>query len=147
MIKKPATTEKGQSLVEMAITATLLMFLLLATIDFGIAFFYWIAIRDAAEEGAVYGSLHPDATSYDALRTRVKGAASSQLVKITDLPDSQIEITSTGACPGNSIPVFVTYNYKILTPMVSTFANSDHITIKANVSNTVLQAGTTCPSP
>lgn len=147
MIKKTAPTEKGQSLVEMALSATLLMFLLLATIDFGFAFFYWIAIRDAAQEGAMYGSLHPDTTSYADLRVRVKGAASSQLIKITDLPDSQIGITSTGTCPGDAITVLVTYKYHILTPMVSTFANSPDITIKANVSNTILQAGSTCISP
>jgi hypothetical protein len=151
MIKKNAPTEKGQSLVELALTATLLMFLLLATIDFGFAFFYWIAIRDAAQEGAMYGSLHPETASDAILRNRVKGAASSQLIKISDLPDSQIEITRTGTCPGDAITVLVTYKYQILTPMISNFVNSPDkkITIKANVSNIILQAGvgSTCTTP
>lgn len=148
MTKRPAATEKGQSLVEMALSATLILFLLLATIDFGFAFLYWITLRDAAQEGATYGSLHPLASCDANLRARVKGAATSPLVKISNLPDSQIVITRTGSTPpiaGDAITVVVTYKYHILTPLVSTFTNNPDITISASTSNIILQAGTACP--
>jgi len=145
MEKRPAAAEKGQSLVEMALTATFMMFLLLATIDFGYAFLYWITIRDAAQEGAMYGSLHPGTACEADLRNRVRGAASSPIIRISDLPDGQIEITRTGTTPGNAIKVKVTHYYHILTPMISKFTNSPDITISTSVTNTILQVDSNCP--
>ncbi len=51
--------EHGQSLVELALTITILMVLLAGTIDLGRAFFTWLAMRDAAQEGASFGSINP----------------------------------------------------------------------------------------
>ena len=51
--------EDGQSMVELALTLTFLLILLAGTMDLGRAFFTWIEMRDAAQEGAVYGSLCP----------------------------------------------------------------------------------------
>ena len=51
--------ERGQSMVELALTITFLMILLAGTIDLGRAFFTWQALRDAAQEGASYGSFKP----------------------------------------------------------------------------------------
>ncbi|MBP8252759.1 MAG: pilus assembly protein [Herpetosiphon sp.] len=50
---------KGQALVEFALTATLLFFIMAATIDFGLAFFAYQGLAGAAQEGATYGSLYP----------------------------------------------------------------------------------------
>lgn len=47
---------KGQALVEFALMATLLFFLLAAAIDIGLAFFAVQGLRNAAQEGAQYGS-------------------------------------------------------------------------------------------
>jgi hypothetical protein len=145
MIKRPASTEKGQSLVEMALTATIMMFLMLATIDFGYGFLYWITIRDAAQEGAMYGSLHPGVGCEATLRNWVKGAATSPIVNISGLPDSQIVITRTGSTPGNAIKVDVTHYYHILTPMVSNFTGTPNIKLRTSVTNTILQVDAACP--
>jgi len=51
--------ERGQSMIELALTISILMVLLAGTIDLGRAFFAWLAMRDAAQEGASYGSFHP----------------------------------------------------------------------------------------
>ena len=51
---------KGQSLVEFAIGATILLILLSGVVEFGIAFFQYVQLRDAVQEGALYGSVHPD---------------------------------------------------------------------------------------
>lgn len=147
---------RGQSLVEFAMAATLMIFLLLATIDFGLAFFSWIALRDAAQEGATYGSLKPPNSYSDLgnIRTRVKNATKTP-INMGALPDDQIDVKvlnasgdpidpslPTSPCPGNGIRVTVTYKYKIITPMISTFIGNNEIPISASVADTILVANT-----
>ena len=48
--------EKGQAMVEFALTITLFLFLVLGIIEFGRMLFYINAITSAAREGARYGS-------------------------------------------------------------------------------------------
>ncbi len=67
--------ERGQSLVELGISIVVLMWLLAGAVEFGIAFFQYIQIRDAAQEGALYGSLNPTDTAN--IEKRVWGAAKS----------------------------------------------------------------------
>lgn len=55
----PAESESGQSIVELAISIPLLMLLLLGTIDMGRVFFDYIEMRQAAVEGATFGSRRP----------------------------------------------------------------------------------------
>ena len=51
--------EKGQSLVELAISLPVILLILLGTFDFGMALFSYSIIRDAAQEGALYASFNP----------------------------------------------------------------------------------------
>ncbi|MCX7860542.1 MAG: pilus assembly protein [Chloroflexus sp.] len=46
----------GQALVEFALSATVIFFLLAAAVDLGLIFFTLQALRAAAQEGATYGS-------------------------------------------------------------------------------------------
>ena len=50
------TRRRGQAIVEFALSATLIFFLLAATIDLGMIFFAVQGLRNAAQEGATYGS-------------------------------------------------------------------------------------------
>ena len=50
---------RGQSLVELAISLVVLLMLLSGAVEFGIIFFQFVQLRDAAQEGALYGSTHP----------------------------------------------------------------------------------------
>lgn len=56
---RPANAESGQGIVELAIALPLLMLLLLGTIDMGRVFFDYIEMRQAAVEGATFGSRRP----------------------------------------------------------------------------------------
>ena len=49
--------EQGQSLVELAMSLVLLLTLLAGLVDFGRAFLTFVALRDAAQEGAAYASI------------------------------------------------------------------------------------------
>ncbi len=60
---KPAmmkrTRRRGQAIVEFALSATLLFFMLCAALDLGMIFFAVQGLRNAAQEGATYGSRWP----------------------------------------------------------------------------------------
>lgn len=51
--------ERGQSLVELAISLTVMLLLLAGAVTFGMALFSYVAMRDAAQEGALWGSFNP----------------------------------------------------------------------------------------
>ena len=53
-------SERGQSLVELAISFPVILLLMLGTLDFGMATYSYLIIRDAAQEGALYGSIDPN---------------------------------------------------------------------------------------
>ena len=55
----PNGSERGQSLVELALTMPLLLLLMLGTLDVGQMFFGYIELRNAVREGAGYGSHFP----------------------------------------------------------------------------------------
>jgi Flp pilus assembly protein TadG len=51
--------ERGQSLVEFAVILPLLLLIVLATVDLGMGFKTYIALTNAAREGARWISIHP----------------------------------------------------------------------------------------
>ncbi|MEI6290034.1 MAG: TadE family protein [Chloroflexota bacterium] len=136
---------KAQSLIEMTLSFTVILFLLLALIDFGYAFLTWITIRDAAQEGATYGSIHPGTACRPQIRNWVRNSASSTIINISALPDDHIIITSTGSSVGSSINVQVNDEYHILTPLVSLAIGTPNIQLSARISNTILQVDSACP--
>ena len=141
---KPASKEKGQSLVELALTATLMMFLLLGAVDFGFAFLDWIIMRDAAQEGASYGSLHPGPLCENALDQWVYNASTTPLITFDSINNPlQIVVTRTGTLPGQSITVKLTYIYNVLIPFQPLLPTT--IPISTSVTNTILKTDTTCP--
>ncbi len=52
-------SERGQSMVEMALMMTILLVVLSAVLDLGRGFFSFIAIQNAAAEGALYAAINP----------------------------------------------------------------------------------------
>jgi len=149
----PTHPNRGQSLVEFALAATLMIFMLVATIDFGLAFLSWITLRDAAQEGAAYSSIFPPTSLLDSdpvvtnIKYRVKYAASTP-VDLSTLANDHIVISihntpgnATGACPGNSVQVTVTYDYPVITPIITNFIGSPTIPVSATVVNTILRKG------
>ena len=69
----PLHCESGQSLVETAFTASLLVLLLAAAADFGCAFYKNIEVKGAARAGASYGATDPGDTA--GMQTAAKAAA------------------------------------------------------------------------
>jgi Flp pilus assembly protein TadG len=57
--KRNKNSASGQSLVEIGLTMVAVLTLLAGVVDLGSAFFDYISLRDAAQEGALYGSFNP----------------------------------------------------------------------------------------
>lgn len=140
--KTPAPrSERGQSLVELAISLTVIMILLSGAVDFSIAYFSFSAMQDAAQEGALFGSINPE--DEDGIITRVR-TASSNPVDLSDESLVDVQVTLPGAaCEGNEIKVNVIYDYPISMPFVGSFIGTQKITLNASVTDTILQP--VCP--
>ncbi len=128
--------ERGQSLVELAISFTFLMILLAGTVDLGHGLFTWLALRDAAQEGASYGSINPIDTG--GMRARIY----DNLEQIINDPPSNVVINIsiiTQPCLGNTIQVDVDYpNFPITMPFLGTLLGSQTFPIHATVNDTIL---------
>lgn len=144
-LQLPRST-RGQSLVELAISLVVLLMLLAGAVEFGILFFQYVQLRDAAQEGALFGSTHPDDAS--GIENRAKFSSQSPL----DLPtllksngtlsagDVDIDILFNGAaCEGsnNAITVTLRYNHRIFMPFLPQ-AIGETIPLTASVTDTIL---------
>jgi len=150
-MKKQASSpshERGQSLVELAISLTFLLVLLSGVVNFGIALFHYIAMRDAAQEGAVFGSMNPGNTSGIQDRVRNTSGATGLIRRLYDSGALTVRIVTTNtagtvvsagsACAGGAIKVTVTYSYPLTMPFISSFIGTDHITMNAAATDTIL---------
>lgn len=154
-------SERGQSLVELAVSLVILLLLLSGAVEFGILFFQYVQLRDAAQEGALYGSTHPyldvDGDGFDvgeestantddiAERARASSPTNSPLdlnvttgpnaVTVTVLPSApgQVEFCED-ATAGNGITVTVSYTHRMFMP----FLTGREIPLNASVTDTIL---------
>ena len=130
-------SERGQSLVEIAISLTVIMMLMVGAVDFSVAYFTYTALEDAAQEGALYGSINPMDTA--GIVTRVR-SASTNPVDLSDTAEVNVQVTVTGsACEGNPIQVEVLYDYPVSMPFLGTIIGSQSIPLSASVTDTILQ--------
>ena len=130
--------ERGQSLVEFAISLTVIMMLLAGAVEFGIALFQFVQLRDAAQEGALYGSIHPGDDAN--IELRVRSASLSPIDLQTD-PGVTIVISyPDGApnCEGKGIQVEVSFPHQISMPFIGPIIGSTTIPLTASVTDTIL---------
>jgi hypothetical protein len=143
--------EQAQSLVELAISLPVFILLLLGTVDFGMAIFSYAIIRDAAQEGALYGSFNPDNKSEIENRARYISPQGEDLifsspVDLTNRELVQVEVKAIGdSCQGttggkaNSLRVRVRFYYPILMPFIGTIIGSDTIALTGSATNVIIQ--------
>ncbi len=136
-------SERGQSLVELAISITILIFLLAGAVEFGMIFFQFVQLRDAAQEGALYGSLYP--ADLAGVEARVRGASTSPIDLQND-PTVVVTPTLIGtgeACEttGNAIRVEVSFTHQIFMPFIPELIGRPDRTypLTASVTDTILQ--------
>lgn len=136
-LAKQRRSERGQSLVELALSLTVILLLLAGAVDFSIAYFSYTAMQDAAQEGALYGSIHPEDTQ--GIKDRVR-SASTNPVDLSDQDLVDVTVTLSGAaCEGNEIKINVIYDYPVSMPFIGSIIGSQTITLNASVTDTILQ--------
>jgi Flp pilus assembly protein TadG len=140
-------SERGQSMTEFALSLVLLLTLLAGVVDLGRVFFAYIIIRDAAQEGAVYGSIAPKddlVALSNEIEERVKFAftdpsdSSNVPINISKL-DVQTEVLgATCATPSSGIRVKVDYLVPVTMPFLGMIIGSQEMKITATVENAIL---------
>ena len=152
--RSPTHSGRGQSLVELAVALPILILLLLGTVDFGMAIFSYSMLRDAAQEGAFYGSFNPANKAEIENRTRNisprgEDEVFSSPVNLRDMDLVNVDVQTLGqACQGitngatNSVQVSVSYKYHVLMPFIGPVLGTT-IPLTGTATNIILQPA--CP--
>jgi len=106
----------GQSLIEMALAAPILILILATVMDAGRVIDAYISMTNGVREGARYGSLHPTDPGTIALRTINEANGSGVIITSVQLTPSDITVTypGGGAYAGNPIRVTAEYDVTLL---------------------------------
>jgi Flp pilus assembly protein TadG len=135
-------SQRGQSLTELAITLTILLTLMAGVLDIGRAYYTYLALRDAAAEGAAYGSFNPSDSVE--IENRVRRESPPALGGMIDWNGATITSTVLGSpCRGGGIEVTAQIDYQLLTPFIGAIAGSQTLPLEATVVNTILSPA--CP--
>jgi len=163
----PHSTARGQSLVEFAISLTFMLNLLSGAVYFGIGLFYYIAMRDAAQEGALFGAMnptfsgicpHPLTPSSPEICKRVANASGPGLIRnLYDADELDVTVTfqndtacwNGAAYEGNGITVTLEHEYTLswlpIGAFIEPFIGQNFIRLGAAVTDTILTPP--CPPP
>jgi hypothetical protein len=143
LVKSPRPD--GQGLIEFAISLVVLMILVAGIVDGGRALFTYMALRDAAQEGALYGSIEPYPAPAIEDRLKISSDFAEDMAATLQVTISFNDgaKTSDQACLGDEITVTVLYpDFPVTMPFIGIFVGND-FDISASISDTVLQPG--CP--
>jgi Flp pilus assembly protein TadG len=147
--RSPVTTnEHGQSLSELALFLTLLFILLAGVVDIGRAFFTYITLRDAAQEGALYASYEPTDCGGAVARAKETTKAEGSVISPVDLQnDVNVNVScivdkpcaATESYGGGEAQIIVTYsNFPVTMPFLGTLIGSQTFEISASSTNDVI---------
>jgi Flp pilus assembly protein TadG len=135
--------QPGQSLVEFSLMAIVLVILLMGVMDLGRAYFTYLALKDAAAEGAYYGQGHPawidgslsGASDDDPnnIIYRVKNSAPKGGLVDWDGATVTVEVVAPPT-PGQTLTVTVTAPYQLITP----FVGGQLLTLKARAVSVIV---------
>ena len=128
---------RGQSVVEFALVLPILLLLLAATIDFGRLFYLYVAVNNAAKEGALYGARSPlcddDSNPACANPNNVDWHVANEAANLVDSNGNSL-LATTVACrdtsgvlvqpinncvDGYTYQVTVTSPFTLITPLIS----------------------------
>ncbi len=147
MHQKTRNDERGQSLTEFSMCLVFLLVLLAGVADFGRAYFSYIIIRDAAQEGAVYGAITEKSNISD-FKNRVEQRVRTAFIDPADPDKIPIDVDvlsvttdiigSPCAGVGNSVRVTVDYSVPIATPFLGTVLGTQEILMSTSIEDTTL---------
>lgn len=128
--------EKGQSLVELAISLVLILILLAGVVDLGRMMYEYLSMRDAAQEGAGYGAIYPQDCSEIEARVRANLPAdffndSGDTINVyIDAIGQQCTASASDACEGHDIFLVLDHTYEMTMPFFSGVIVPMHVEIQ-----------------
>lgn len=141
-------SQRGQSLVEFTASLTVLLILLSGVLDIGRAFFTFVAIENAAGEGALFASYHPtweeeadaiaggaDYPEYENITYR---AAHESPTGVVDWTKATITVERSTLDVGQPITVTVTYSYTVVTPFFNALMEGNSWPLQARATQMIL---------
>jgi hypothetical protein len=106
--------QRGQALVEFALVLPLVLIVLFIAVDFGVGLTRWIAITNAAREGARLGAVGADEVAI----TQKVVDTSDGILNAGDIDVGFSDTDANGGIdPGDSVVVDVSYDYDLITPL------------------------------
>jgi Flp pilus assembly protein TadG len=151
---------RGQSLVELAISLVILLYLLSGAVEFGILFFQYVQLRDAAQEGALYASIHPG--DLEKIETRARASSGTSPIDLSAVAGKatveifidDVLVRSNGVntaaaatahdCEGYPVRVEVSYTHHIFMPFMPKLIAREDITLVGSVTDTILTPPPPC---
>lgn len=151
--------ERGQSLVEVALTLPILVLILSGLLDIGRVYYIYIALEEGAQEAATFLAQNPWCIS--PTDTPPEGAAldncdnpnnaefrvlnaSQQEIELARLHEIEYEFpTDFDGDPivgiGSNITVTIRYDFPLVTPILRDVLGRDGITLTAEASHLIIQ--------
>jgi hypothetical protein len=155
MKKRDHQLERGQSLVEVALSMIFIFYFLIGLFDLGRAYFMYISLEDSAGEAALYLALNANCKEdpnpgaggdfcddpNNALY-RAREAANYNLdwdnatieVKVPTSADNTTEYLGVG----ETVEVTISIPFTLITPIISNIVGDDTLTLSASATQTIV---------
>ncbi|MHB0987906.1 MAG: TadE/TadG family type IV pilus assembly protein [Bellilinea sp.] len=144
MKKINRTTEKGQSLMELALVLIFILILLAGVVDLGRMMFEYLTMRDAAQEGAGYGAVYPSYCGQIIERTSQNMPDNTyNVVVLVDGMSCEAAWTADKSlarpahgCEDKEILLSIDHNFSVTMPLLSAFTGPTvpmHVEIKDRI--------------
>ena len=124
--------ERGQSLVEFVLLLPVLLIILAGVLDLGRMYYIWVALTDAAGEGAAYAAISP--TDQDETKKRAQEASTG----LVTIEPSMIDIEAPTVATGAPITVSVGYTFTLITPFMNVIVPDGQLVLRGRASERIL---------
>ena len=131
MKRRKKRRESGQSMVEFAIVAPIILTLLCGILDFGWIYMNQYKVEDAAYAGARYASIHASSTSQEDLEKEVEERVKENLYG----DGEDVNVTVTVNNTESKVSVQVDYPIRNLTFVAMTFFGKYYDTTSTSVTS------------
>ena len=118
-------SERGQSLLEFALVLPVLLIVLAGVLDLGRLYFAYVAVTDAAGEGAAYAAIHPDDTA------EIIARAQEATGGMVEIDEDMVTIVDNPSGLSQAISVEVSYEFTLATPLIGTILPDGVIMLNA----------------
>lgn len=115
---KSLKNQRGQALVEFAIILPILLMLVMGILQFGMMLNSYLSIENASREGARAGVIGSSDVEIENLIIAASPSLDSNDLTVTVTPNEASRKS------GDTLTVKVTYNYKLIVPIISSLFNN-----------------------